>query len=106
MQLATLTTPPAAPSTTDPALCRHCNAGPVCRPRSLCWSCYYQPGVRDLYPSTSKYGTRGVSNFGNRNAALPATPTDAPPGSHAKVSALMQRARQGESLWHPDDARR
>ena len=37
-------------------LCRHCNRVPSNRPRGLCWSCYYKPGVRDLYPSTSKFG--------------------------------------------------
>lgn len=35
--------------------CRHCGKGKVCRPRGLCWRCYYTPGVRDLYPSTSKF---------------------------------------------------
>lgn len=36
-------------------LCRHCVKNRVLRPRGLCWRCYYRPGVRDLYPSTSKY---------------------------------------------------
>ena len=36
-------------------VCRNCNRGPVNRPRGLCWSCYYTPGVRDQYPSTSKF---------------------------------------------------
>lgn len=35
--------------------CRHCDTNAVNRPRGLCWTCYYTPGVLDLYPSTSKY---------------------------------------------------
>lgn len=36
-------------------LCRHCNAKCASRPLGLCYACYYAPGVRELYPSTSKY---------------------------------------------------
>jgi hypothetical protein len=83
-------------------LCRHCQRVPSNRPRGLCWSCYYTPGVRDLYPSTSKFARRGVGDF-NGQAALP-EPTDAPPGSPEKVAVLAQRARLGQALWHPRDA--
>ena len=34
----------------------------------------------------------------------PELPTDAPPGSRAKVLVLMERARKGQRLWHPGDA--
>ncbi len=84
-------------------ICRHCHFGPVSRPRGLCWSCYYTPGVRDLYPSTSKFGRRGLGNF-NGNGAMPPMPTDAPPGSEEKVRVLMERAQNRQALWHPDDA--
>ena len=30
-------------------------------------------------------------------------PTDAPPGSRAKVEVLAQRLRDGLPLWHPED---
>ena len=30
-------------------ICRHCTKSKVNRPRGLCWSCYYTPGVKDLY---------------------------------------------------------
>jgi len=37
-------------------LCRHCQkANSKPSPAGLCWSCYYAPGVRDQYPSTSKF---------------------------------------------------
>src|SRR5262245_64949454 len=84
-------------------MCRHCGQARVNRPRGLCWSCYYKPGVRDLYPSTSKFARRGVGDFNGR-AALAARPTDAPPGSPEKVAVLEERARLGLSLWHPHDA--
>ena len=64
-------------------MCQHCHAAPISRPRRLCWACYYTPGVRDLYPSTSKFGRRGVGNF-NGSPPLPAFPTPALPGSPDK----------------------
>ena len=83
-------------------ICRHCNHSVVSRPRGLCWACYYKPGVRELYPSTSKFGRRGIGNF-NGSAPLPAFPTQALPGSEEKVAVLAERARLKQSLWHPDD---
>jgi hypothetical protein len=84
-------------------LCRHCNRVRANRPRGLCWSCYYKPGVRDLFPSTSKYARRGIDDFTGR-APLPAAPTRALPGSPEKLAVLAQRARLRQSLWHPLDA--
>ena len=84
-------------------LCRHCQKVKSNRPRGLCWSCYYTPGVRDQYPSTSKFARRGVSDF-NGQATPAARPTAAPPGSAEKVDVLAERARLGLSLWHPHDA--
>jgi hypothetical protein len=84
-------------------ICRHCHLAPITRPRKLCWSCYYTPGVRDLYPSTSKFGRRGPGNV-NGNMPLPAFPTSAMPGSPEKVAILEERARLKQCLWHPNDA--
>ena len=84
-------------------LCRHCQKVKSNRPRGLCWSCYYSPGVRDLYPSTSKFARRGVG-VGNRRSVLP-EPTNALPGTPEKVAVLEERARMGQCLWHPLDAR-
>lgn len=85
-------------------ICRHCNRKKVNRPRGLCWSCYYTLGVRELYPSTSKYAYRGVGNLTGVRM-LPTKPTDALPGSEEKVRVLEQRAAAGVVLWHPDDAK-
>ena len=84
-------------------LCRNCQRVRSNRPRGLCWSCYYKPGVREKYPSTSKYARRGVSDF-NGGAHTAALPTAAAPGSPEKVAVLEERARLGLSLWHPLDA--
>lgn len=40
--------------------CRHCGRDKVNRPRGLCWTCYYTPGVRAMFPVTSKYGEKAV----------------------------------------------
>src|SRR5208282_1271503 len=73
------------------------------RPRGLCWSCYYRPGVRDRFPSTSKFAHRGVDDF-NGKAALAPVPTLALPGTADKVAVLEERARLRQALWHPQDA--
>src|SRR5262245_35331292 len=83
--------------------CRHCGRSKVNRPRGLCWSCYYTPGVRERYPSTSKFAYRG-NGAGNGAAPLPLEPTTARPGSPEKVAVLEERARRRQALWHPLDA--
>jgi hypothetical protein len=84
-------------------LCRHCNRVRSNRPRGLCWSCYYKPGVRDQYPSTSKFARRGISDFVGR-VQQPTAPTSAMPGTPEKVAVLAERAQMRQSLWHPEDA--
>lgn len=84
--------------------CRHCHKSKVNRPRGLCWSCYYKPGVRDKYPSTSKYARRGHGNI-TGTPPEPVRATDAEPGSEEKIRVLAERVRRRESLWHPEDAR-
>ncbi len=86
-------------------ICRHCNRLPVNRPRGLCWGCYYTPGVKDLFPITSKYASRGYAVIVSAELNLPAEPTDAPPGSLAKMRVMQQRIIRGESPFHPRDNR-
>ncbi|HEV3263397.1 MAG TPA: hypothetical protein VG013_41565 [Gemmataceae bacterium] len=83
-------------------MCRHCGRQPTSRPRGLCWSCYYTPGLRQLYPSTSKYAHTGEDFCGLGEP--PPGPTSARPGSPEKVAILQQRARLHQRLWHPGDA--
>ncbi len=85
-------------------ICRHCQKSKVNRPRGLCWSCYYTPGVRDRYPSTSKYARRGLANSPGP-LPLPAAATAARPGTEEKIAVLAERVRRREALWHPNDAK-
>jgi hypothetical protein len=96
--------PRPSPVAANPTVCRHCAKSSVNRPRGLCWGCYYTPGVRDLYPSTSKYARHGVGNFAGA-APLPPAPTTAPPGTPEKVAVLESRAKGRFALFHPYDAR-
>lgn len=87
-------------------ICLHCGNPErvVCRPRGLCYPCYYTPGVRDNY-GTSKHRAvrRGSGLDTNGGYNLPPTPTDAPVGSEGKIRVLTERAAMGCGLWHPND---
>lgn len=85
-------------------LCVCCRMRPASRPRGLCWGCYNRPGVREACSPASKYGNRGIGN-GNCRGKLPDAPTNAVPGSEAKLRVLEERAARGERLDHPDDRR-
>jgi hypothetical protein len=85
-------------------MCRHCGAEKVNRPRGLGWQCYYTPGVKELYPSTSKYARRGVGNVAG-GVPLAAEPTTAVPGTPEKLAVLQRRAADGRAIFHPADAR-
>jgi hypothetical protein len=76
----------------------------VNRPRGLCWTCYYTPGVKELYPSTSKFARRGVGIF-TGNAPLAPVPTTAVPGTPEKLAVLEHRAKMKLAIFHPADAR-
>src|SRR5258705_11324836 len=82
--------------------CGHCKKVRSTRRGGLCWTCYYTLGLRDLYPSTSKFARRGVGNFCG-TAPLPEAATDAVPGTEEKILILMERAAQRQALFHPDD---
>lgn len=84
--------------------CRHCGLGKVNRPRGLCWSCYYHPNVRNLYPSESKFQSKGGDHYGGHD--LPADATSEAAGTEEKILALIARRAAGTSLWHPEDSQR
>lgn len=82
-------------------LCRHCRDRKAHRPRGLCVRCYYMPGVRDKYPLTSKFARRGLGvGF---TCKRPEAPTTTLPGGLAKKWVMRERARRGESVFHPGD---
>jgi hypothetical protein len=90
------------PTATTRTACRHCSHPLVNRPRGLCWRCYYTPGVREHYHNPSRYARRGV---GSVHTGPPGARTDQPPGTVGKVLVMQVRARLGQDLFHPDDAR-
>jgi hypothetical protein len=92
----------AASSAARSALvCRNCHAHKANRPRGLCWTCYYTPGVRESQPTRSKYAPGGGDFSGD--APPPATRTPWEPGSRFKVAALALRAALKQSLWNARD---
>lgn len=82
--------------------CRRCGHDKADRPRGLCWHCYYAPGVRERYASTSKFAYRGVGG-GMADRPLPSEATDIRPGTVEKIELLTARAAREEALFHPDD---
>jgi hypothetical protein len=87
------------------SMCRHCGKEVVTRPRGLGWKCYYTPGVKDRYPSTSKFARRGVSAETNAPSRTPARACPHPPGSEGRIGTLEARAAATESMTHPGDRR-
>lgn len=54
--------------------CRHCQKAKISRPRDLCWECYNEAGVRDLYPSTSKYSPMAARAESEQLESIPPEP--------------------------------
>lgn len=83
--------------------CRRCKVKAVNRPRGLCWTCYYTPGVREACGKLdTPFNNRGYG-VGLGAAPLPSEPTDHPPGSKEKVEVMIERCKNGLTLWHPKD---
>ncbi len=86
--------------------CRHCKrrkASPG--RRGLCYSHYFNPAIRQLYPSTHpKAGaaSRGVDGDG-MGLRLPAKPTHTEPGTEERIRVLAARESAKVALFHPDD---
>lgn len=86
-------------------MCKHCTKAAVNRPRGLCWGCYYTPGLKEKYPSTSKYARRGRGGSKMGELPLPSFPTSALPGTEEKLAVMEARSKAGEAIFHPDDAK-
>jgi hypothetical protein len=83
--------------------CLHCHVGKPHR-RGLCHDCYYNPQIRPLYGAISKFGNKVhlIEAAGQRPNG---PPTDALPGTEAKLVVLCERARRRQNLFHPLDAK-
>lgn len=84
-------------------ICRHCRRKPACRPRGLCWSCYYDETIRGQYQSQVAIGSGLGSGLATGSRPLPPFSTPARQGSTEKVACLAERAAAGVELWHPED---
>lgn len=81
--------------------CRHCGKYGELRRRGLCSADYYQPDIRKLYPSKSKFGQwAGTKPDVNGRVAKPEREVEALPGSDEKIRILQDRAGKKEELHH------
>jgi hypothetical protein len=80
-----------------PPACRHCGAKAT-KPRRLCWRCYADAAIRERYTQLQRQQRRE----GRGRKPLP-QPTDALPGTEAKMRVLEERRAAGQELWHPLD---
>lgn len=88
--------------------CCHCKRRKAYTVRGLCWTCLQDPEVRVLFPSTSKFARKGGAMDDEENEYIPSPcpePTNAIPGTDAKVAILEARLAARVELWHEDDVR-
>jgi len=88
--------------------CVECNDRYACRPRGLCWRCYYKPGVVEQHPPpiagrggyVAGTSTVGISGDNQDTSG----PCPYPAGSPEKIEWIARRAMNNQPLWHPDDS--
>lgn len=93
--------------------CRHCITGIGYRSRGLCYKCWSNIDIRNLYPAKVAHLSKGVGIKSLRGQGkepvdkagvrLPSRPTKAAPGTNDKLKVLISRAARGVSLHHPKD---
>ena len=84
-------------------MCRHCHRRRINRGRRLCWSCWTNLNIRNLYPaSDSKFSKRGIIDY-NGASKIPAHATNTVPGTPERMDVLACRAARGESLFRDGD---
>lgn len=85
--------------------CQHCKQGLVVRRYNLCWSCFYNPKIRELYkPPVTKVNRRGSATEETHGRPLPPHPTSSWPGTAEKVEVMRDRLLAGYHIHHPLDA--
>lgn len=80
--------------------CRHCKQLRHAKCRGLCSPCYDDPAIKAQYPPLK--ACRRGEDLPPDLKRVP-TPTDATPGSEAKIRVLIDRLWSGCNLWHPGD---
>jgi hypothetical protein len=70
----------------------------------LCWRCALDPALRELYPSTSKFGRWAIgAELDFMGAGAEPEPTQAWPGTPDKIAVLAARVAARQQLFHPAD---
>jgi hypothetical protein len=92
------------PKATPPTRCRHCARRRPLHRRGLCRGCYYAAGgaIREQHKRDARNAPKKTER---RGVVLP-TPTQAEPGTEAKIQVFIARheARDPrQHLFHPDD---
>lgn len=86
--------------------CCHCARRKAYTVRGLCWTCLQDPAIRVLFPSTSKFARRDrVMDAEDYEPQPCREPTEAIPGTDAKLAVLVARVEARVELWHEDDVR-
>ena len=97
--------------------CVHCMIRKASQQRNLCNVCCRIPEVRQQYQfrnadtwdggggdySSKAYRSSDSLAALTTEVVLPLTPTNAVPGTKAKIMVMISRAEQGLSLTHPQD---
>lgn len=90
--------------------CLECGQNKPHKGRNLCLECYraaktiYPAVPRNVQPTMSELREREMEER-DRMRRLPLTPTEARPGSEAKILVLIERHERNELLHHPQDNR-
>jgi hypothetical protein len=79
--------------------CAHCGREAHLQSRRLCRPCWLDPELRAAYGTA----TRRADDLPAVTGHDPDGPTDAEPGSEAKIVILQRRLWAGHRLWHPGD---
>ncbi len=100
--LQRLCRPQPCPPGEQRPLCQHCGLRVATYNRGICDACYREPGIREQYPPPGRLNTKPLPKPLPMPTREP-EPTDALPGTEAKVEVLTQRLWSGEALFHPAD---
>lgn len=92
-------------------ICAHCKRTVNrIRSRKLCGRCLLNPDIRLRYAAVPHASYRqgvGLERKGSKPLGRShGPPTQAPPGTLAKLNVFAERAELGQSLFHPRDYQR
>lgn len=75
--------------------CRNCRKAKVCRPRGLCWRCYYTPGLKARFLPSKYAGGAAREERERAEDGFPPTVTEEPQRVGRKASPRRCRTCPG-----------